>query len=320
MDAGRMEGALALFTHAASMAPQNPRVLIPCAGALAGSGRKMEAETLLKKACDVDAGNPAPLIFLGILYYDMERFEEAIAAFNECLKRQPRNALARSYRALAQFASGERGEALGFFRKSGVLESNVGFLARFCLLFENELLVKEGASSPVGEEPPSNAGIPLRSSERREILKSSMKCLDSGDYASAARSFRTLYERGFHTTEVVFYLALSLMELGHYERAKTIILEHLRKETDSPDPHLMVLLAKAYLFLREFERGFALLKAVPVQGPDDYNVTYSLGIAHLLSGDREQAQKWFVRAFRNYYIDTMQGNLLPLVKKISILT
>jgi tetratricopeptide (TPR) repeat protein len=320
MNAGRMEGALALFEQVVSMAPHDSRVLIPCARALASSGRKMEAETLLKKACDVDAGNPAPLIFLGILYYDMERFEEAIAAFSECLKRQPRNALARSYRALAQFASGERGEALGIFRKSGVLESNVGFLARFCLLFENELLVKKDALSPAEEEPPSNARIPHKLSERREILKSSIKFLDSGDYVSAARGFRTLYERGFHTTEVVFYLALSLMELGHYERAKTIILEHLKRESDRPEPHLMVLLANACLFLKEFDRGFALLKAVPVYGPDDYNVTYSLGIAYLLSGDREQAQEWFTRAFRNYYIDTMQGNLLPLVKKLSTLT
>jgi len=303
-----------------SMDSQDPRMLIPCARALADSGRKMEAETLLKRACEVDVENPAPLIFLGILYYDMGRFGEAIAAFNECLKRQPRNALARSYRALAQFASGERGEALGFFRESGIPESNVDFLARFCILFENELLVNQGTPSDADEEPPPNAGMPLRSSERREILKSSMKCLDSGDYASAAKGFRTLYEQGVHTKEVVFYLALSLMELGRYEMAKKIILERLREESDSPDPHLMVLLANVYLLLKEFDRGFTLLKSVPVHGPDDYNVTYSLGIAHLLSGDREQAREWFVRAFRNYYIDTVQGNLLPLLKKISLLT
>lgn len=262
--------------------------------------------------------NPAAPFFEGILLYDAGLFDEAINAFDESLKRCSLNSLVRHYRALAQFAAGHRSEALSFFAKSRTLENNIGFLARFCCLFEGEVHKLKSPPQPPLERTQSPAGSLCRA-KRKTISKESFAALDSKDYAKVVELLYVLYDDNPKNIMNLYHLILALAELGRYEEAKERLLDFAERGAGEQNPLFISLMGWFYAYyLEDYERGISLLKSVPLEGPDDYGINYSLGVACRLANDRKASLEYFTRAFRYYYVDSLE-NLRLLIEKTSSL-
>jgi len=316
-----------LFHSQRKLCPDNPRILIPYAWALAQDRKWEEAEKQLLHARNASPENPSILLFLGILYYDLKRFPEAFTCFETCLEKQPANQLARNFSALALFAVGQKEEAIQSL-KNEHLEHNIPFLCRLCALLESELhqspcMLEERQSdlfsgqdqtiaSPVSPEDRAPPGYFARKSK----MRSAIKALNNKDYDTAGRLFLSLRSHNPMNATAIFGLVISLTEKGAYGKARDILLDYLDRKEGSLEPHLVAWLGRLYILLGGYERGIALLKSICVEGPVDYNINYYLGLAYLFLKKTELAFHHFDRAFRFYYVDTLEDCLLPLVHKV----
>jgi len=318
--------ALLLLEKAARLSPDNPRILVPYSCALARDGKMEESEQKLLHAKSASPDNPSILLFLGILYYDQKRFREALDCFETCLKKQPANQLARNFRALTLFALGRKMEAIQAL-KNEHLEHHIPFLSRLCALLELEMhqsasLPEEKPSGlfsgkPESLAPPASPGDkkPLGYFAGKKMMRIAIKTLNNKDYDAALRLFHTLLSQDPDNPTAAFGLVIALTEKGLYEEARDILIHYLDRKKGSPEPALVAWLGRLYILLCEYDRGIALLKSVSVEGPVDYNINYYLALGYLFPGNAFLAFHYFDRAFRYYYVDTLEDCLLPLVQK-----
>lgn len=319
--------ALLLLEKAARLSPDNPRILVPYSCALARDGKMEESEQKLLHAKSASPDNPSILLFLGILYYDQKRFREAFASFETCLEKQPSNQLARNFRALALYALGQKEEALESLTKEH-LEHHIPFLSRLCALLELEIHQSARVSveiqsdlfsgKPESLAPPATPGDkkPLGYFAGKKMMRTAIKSLNGKDYDAAASLFLSLRERDPDNPTAAFGLVISLTEKGLYEEARDILIHYLDRKKGSPEPALVAWLGRLYILLGGYDRGIALLKSLSVEGPVDYNINYCLALGYLFLGKTLLAFHYFDRAFRFYYVDTLEDCLLPLVQKV----
>jgi predicted Zn-dependent protease len=326
MSRNQAANALLLLEKAAQLSPDNPRILIPYSQALAREGRIEESEKQILHAESAAPKNPCIRLFLGILYYDQKRFQDALDSFETCLKKQPSNQLARNFRALTLFALGRKMEAIQAL-KNEHLEHHIPLLSRLCALLELEIhksasMPGERESDLFSEKPespaqPSSPGDkkPLGYFAGKKMMRTAIKALNNKDYDAALRLFHTLLSQDPDNPTAAFGLVISLTEKGLYEEARDILIHYLDRKKGSPEPALVAWLGRLYILLGRYECGVSLLKSLSVEGPVDYNINYHLALGYLFPGKTLLAFHYFDRAFRYYYVDTLEDCLLPLVQK-----
>ncbi|MBN1901381.1 glycosyltransferase [Candidatus Sumerlaeota bacterium] len=295
------------------------RLLIQKSREFIDQKRLVVAEETLDLAKNIDPDNPAIPLFQGILSYDSGKFTEAAGFFDACLVKKPANQLARNFRALSLYQSGKKVEAMKEL-SSQWLEHNSDFLCRFCALFEREFL-----KAPVDQPLPmpelagaSESGENPVSGNARRLFASAIKAMDKKDFNSAYILFNKVFRQNPDHVSALYGCALSLVELGNYKEAQRTLLEYFERKVGKPEPLLLVLLGRIYVFMGEFDTGIRILKTVPVEGPEDYCVHYNLGLGYLFQGDETAARSFFKKAFRHYFIDTWEDCIQPILDKIRL--
>jgi len=318
--------AVLLLEKAAQLCPDDPRILIPYSQALAREGRIEESEKQLLHAESAAPKNPSIRLFLGILYYDQKRFQDALDSFETCLKKQPSNQLARNFRALTLFALGRKMEAIQSL-KNEHLEHHIPLLSRLCALLELEIhksasmpgeresdLFSENPESPAQPSSPGDQKPPGYFAAKK-MMRTAISALNNRDYDTSLRLFHALWSRDPDNPTATFGMVISLTEKNLYERAQNILIDYLDRKKGRPESALVAWLGRIYILLGSYERGILLLKSLSVEGPVDYNINYYLALGYLFQGNAFLAFHYFDRAFRYYYVDTLEDCLLPLVQK-----
>jgi tetratricopeptide (TPR) repeat protein len=104
-------------------------------------GHPREAIEHYQEAARLAGGRPLPFVSMGNVYLQMQRPHEALAAFDEALRRAPDDIVALRGKAAAHQASGQRTEAAAVARRAADVEARLGAPGR------------GPAPQPGGEEP-----------------------------------------------------------------------------------------------------------------------------------------------------------------------
>lgn len=89
-------------------------------------GRPREAIEHYQEAARLAGGRPLPFISMGNVYLQMQRSHDALAAFDEALRRAPDDVVALRGKAAAHQASGQRAEAAALARRAAEVEARLG--------------------------------------------------------------------------------------------------------------------------------------------------------------------------------------------------
>ncbi|HJZ75483.1 MAG TPA: tetratricopeptide repeat protein [Vicinamibacterales bacterium] len=106
----------------AGTAPQPAAAAAPAAGSAAGSTRAAVLDeskvTALKNVAEKEASNAAPRVELGNLYFDAERYDEAIKWYGDALKLAPNNVDVSTDLGVCYYYSNQPDKALEQFAHS----------------------------------------------------------------------------------------------------------------------------------------------------------------------------------------------------------
>jgi Flp pilus assembly protein TadD len=237
--------------------------------------------------------HPAPaLLFAGIDLWDNHQAAQALEKFDEVLTLQPKNDLARSYGALCTLALGNAGAAAETWRQSG-FSDNTMFRVRTAEFVEMRWLTTKQFMGETTMPSPQ----PGSWSQRRAL-----KNFYRRDYAQIVRFVAPPPVEN----EVEAFLAATALEMmRHYSAARKYLDSFLPKRAEWPDP-LVALKARLDLragHIRHAAREFA---SVVVMGPEDFGINYYMGIVCLAYEKREEARQYFLRAFTNFMVDTLE--------------
>ncbi len=292
MAAGQFNEALALLPPVSIST--DPRADIIRARIAADTGHTAEAvHTLTAVQTRYPAHAPSGL-FRGIYLLDLHRPDQAIKCFDEVLTLQKNNDLAKSYRALCQCALGDGPAAADAWRKDG-FSDNAMFRVRTAEFIESSWLRDK---SYVGELPHLLLPpIPANESQRKALRH------------FYRRNFREMLNYVPPTPtdkELQAFLAATAHEmLRQYSVASSYIEPFLSRRDEWPDP-LTALNARLMVRRGEIAAAARELSGVILMGPEDFGVNYYLGIICLAYDKAAEARQYFLRAFTNYMVDTLE--------------
>ena len=121
--AGRPKDAVAYIDAVLARGKASPDQLLIAAGGYASAGFPEKAETLLRKAIEIDPSRLEPYARLGGLYAGQQRVAEAKAQFEAILERNPRSVEASTMLALMLQRQGLLAEAERQFEKTLSIDS-----------------------------------------------------------------------------------------------------------------------------------------------------------------------------------------------------
>jgi len=119
---GKTDAALKDVDSALKIAPNMPEAIRARATLLAGSGKLAEAIGDLERLNEGEAKDVATLLQLGMLYYTNGNIRQAIDAFGEAIKQDPKRALAYQARADARLRVGDHAGARDDYEQALKLE------------------------------------------------------------------------------------------------------------------------------------------------------------------------------------------------------
>lgn len=231
-------------------------------------------------------------LFRGIELWDDGERAEALGAFDVVLGLQPKNDLARSYRALCLLAGGESGEAAAVWRKHG-FSDNAMFRVRLVEFVEGEWLVSRrfmgevsGLDLPQGDSAPRKA---IKRFYRRDFMG----------------MMRYLSEPPVFDEVEAFLGATACEMLRKHEKARAY-LEGLRpRRAEWPDA-LVAMDGRLKVREGKIEDAGREFASIVVMGPEDFGMNYYLGVICLAYGLRNESRQYFLRAFTQYMVDTLE--------------
>lgn len=228
-------------------------------------------------------------LFTGIDHWDAGDAASALAEFDAVLQLQPKNDLARSYRALCLLASGNH--AADNWRSHG-FSDNAMFRVRLAEFVESTWL-RNG--SFMGESalqvPPSGQSAPRK-------------------------ALRKFYKRDFagilnHVTlppvmdELEVFLAGTALEMLRHYCAAVEYLDPLKERRNEWPDALIALAARLNVRTGNIAEAAKDFARIVVLGPEDFGSNYHMGIVCLAYEKRDEARQYFLRAFTDYMVDTL---------------
>lgn len=291
MATGHFDKAQATLPEAGSS--PDPRAEIIRARIQAESGQVADAVQTLS-ALDNRFPHHAPAyLFKGVFQWDLGQPDEALLFFKKVLTLQKNNDLARSYQALCLCALGDRAAAADAWRFQG-FNDNAMFRVRVAEYLESAWLHDQSFFTEV--QPTE---------------------LNHSAHASQRKALRQFYRRNFSEMlrfvpappteeELPAFLAATAHEmLRHYSAAQSYIDPFLSRRSEWPDP-LVALNARLMVRRGEIADAAREFAGVILMGPEDFGVNYYMGIVCLAYGKMTQARQYFLRAFTNYMVDTLE--------------
>lgn len=292
MAAGHYDKARMLLPAAGSSS--DPRAEIISSRIQAESGKPDEAVATLSQLQHRFPGHAPAHLFQGVFYWDLHQPGDALACFQKVLELQKNNDLAKSYRALCLCALGDRAAAANVWRHSG-FSDNAMFRVRVAEHLESAWLREQAYF----DEVPS---IQMGKSEGG---------------VSQRKALRLFYRRDFEAMlkhlplppteeELPAFLAATAHEmLRQYSAAREYVDPFLPRRAEWPDP-LVALNARLMVRRGDIADAAREFAGIILMGPEDFGVNYYMGIVCLAYDQAAQARQYFVRAFTNYMVDTLE--------------
>jgi Tfp pilus assembly protein PilF len=336
-----LERAIELFNQALE---RDPRYALAHAGLceaylrLHRATRKPEqlalAEQRCQRAFELDTLGPGPWVTLGMVRAASGRLEEALAAFDEALDRNPRSADAQRERAYALERLGRLPEAEAAYARA--IELRPGYWANHS--YQGGFRVAQGryaeaeaaftnalALAPDNPRVLSNLGAARlragRTADAEQALARSIAILPTpsalsnlaalqfseGRYADAARTAERAATPECRDYRVFRNLAGALHrapgEQGRVaavcQQMEELVREERRLDPRNPGP--AVELADCLAMAGDSARARSLLAEAVALGPLDTQLARIAGGASEQAGDREQALRWLGQALRAGY-------------------
>lgn len=245
------------------------------------------------------ARHPAPRhIFSGIDHWDAGAPAAAEAEFDSVLALQPKNDLARSYKALCRLAQGHANDAAQLWQHHG-FSDNTMFRVRLTEFVEQQWL-ERGTFLGYARLPDSliSPGTTFGGTQRRAALRRFYR----RDFAGILKFLPEPPEKD----ELAAFLGATACEmLRDYSRAEAYLGALRPRRAEWPEP-LIALGARLDVragHIARAARGFA---TIVIMGPEDYGITYYLGVICLAYEKREEARMYFHRAYTAYMVDTLE--------------
>ncbi len=326
------EHAITILKRAARIFHNHPRVWVILAQAYFHCGDTHNAEKALKRALELDPENASYHLQMGQVYYDMGHYDIAQQELEYCLSQQPDNHLAQNFLALTRYHQGAHAEALDMLASAGLC-NNTEFLSRCSALFEKEIMDNPEQfpePSTQYEEIVSSTLYRLYDAFRNKTLLARFfkffllrKCfhratrlLTYGNYDGAVELLNFALTISPTNTDALSGIGVARYEQGEFEKAKDIFLGLLDDETY--EPLMMVYLGLCYYRLEQYDAALALFERVADNKPEDFNANYYAALCYLAKGKRQEALRFFVRAYRHYFVDTSEQCLDKLLHRVSL--
>jgi len=280
----------------------------------------------LTKSVGLNPENAAAQYFLGRAKYNEKRFEEAVAAFTECLKLDPNNIKAADNLGLSYEGLGKTEDALAAYRKAIALDTarnNPGpYLNLGTLLVENQrpaeaepYLAQAIQIAPDDSRGHRELGKALLQVNRLEEAQSQLekavelapqnapshfllaqvyRKLGLADKAQAETA-RYAELTGAHSTpETPLAEARALLDLGKSSEAEQVVRRYLEVRKNSADAHYLL----GYILFKKQDPKSSLAEyteGAKYRQPSaaDLEVVAS---DYVLMKDYPDADKWFTKA------------------------
>lgn len=231
-------------------------------------------------------------LFRGIELWDGGDKAGALGEFEVVLALQPKNDLARSYRALCLLAQGDHKEAAAIWRKHG-FSDNAMFQVRLVEFVEGEWLISRRFMGEATDVDLLNGVSAPRRAIKRFYRRDFMGMM------------RHLAEPPVLDEVEAFLGATACEMLRKHERAREY-LEALRpRRAEWPDA-LVALDGRLKVREGKIEDAGRDFASIVVMGPEDFGMNYYLGVICLAYGLGEEARQYFLRAFTQYMVDTLE--------------
>lgn len=243
--------------------------------------------------------HPAPgHLFSGIEHWDAGAFAAAEADFDAVLALQPKNDLARSYKALCRLAQGQAQDAAQLWQRHG-FSDNTLFRVRLTEYVEQQWL-ETGAFLGYSRLPEGllRPDIAFTGPHRRAALRRFYR----RDFAGILKHLPPPPEQH----ELAAFLGATACEmLRDYSRAEAYLGALRPRRDEWPEP-LIALSARLDIRAGHIARAAREFASIVIMGPEDYGITYYLGVICLAYEKREEARMYFQRAYTTYMVDTLE--------------
>jgi tetratricopeptide (TPR) repeat protein len=351
---GRVDEAVAFSERAISLDPDNIEARLLNAWLAAGRANWEAAENQYIEVLRIDPLNEEALSYLGALYAESGRMDEAAQTFTRLGAQSPKLFLPDYYLGRLAQRQANRKEAITYFRRS--LNKNPYFvpaMAELALLYEQENRLKEAEAlyrqliklQPESNVPQARLSHILlktgRKSQALEVLTQMSKSLpnsldtvqtsivislayiDEGMFKEAAQELEgALLKNPSHDT--VKYLLASLMaELGNPDRAESLLGEVSSASEYFVDAKL--LLCTILISRNKLPEAFKMLEEARNQMPSSPQLVLAYGTLHEESSNYQEARRVYLKAinslpkpaeiyFRLGFVEDKLGNKSACIK------
>jgi len=327
--AGEFDQALVACDKGLSALPNDVHLLFHRAMIQAHAGSFVEAEGALLEAMELHPSLSVYPLYLGQVYYDLGRVEEALKTFRLASSLDPSNSLCQAYVGLAEMTLEREDEHVELL--DWVRTSNARWQSRMLLLCETYLANHPNVSwslerlvSKEEKEARSRrlAGMIGDAMERGVILvwHGAAKVLAALRYVSdpATRRARMAFLEGslhydlekYDAAWVAFSKSLELEPDRAFTRLRLIDLclqredyagvlrwlDNGQEEEEEKPPAMLEIQGLALFHEGRYWEALGRLGDLASSQPQEYLLAYYVGLCHLRLGDRQRARSWFEKA------------------------
>jgi Flp pilus assembly protein TadD len=294
--------------------PESPRLALHRARQMMEHGEAAEAAGLLASLRAPPTREHTRALFQGLAALRGGDAPEAERQTARAVALGPDNRLAANWHAVAVARCGDLRAAVVEIQRVGLVPYS-GLLIELALLFENHLLCHPEKRPPTGLDP--------------DILRS----MAVGDLSAAppprrlgARAFERAYQRG--NFRALLAHSSACLRSRHSDSEGRMVLVHCLSETRMDNDALdasrrlaqdvsdqaAILSQLGLIAVRagDLREALTALAQVHIEGPEDFNSHWHLGLAALRAGDEGEARWFFAKALRDYFIGSFEDSWLRL--------
>jgi tetratricopeptide (TPR) repeat protein len=327
--AGRVDEAVSFVEKVIASDPDNVDARLLNAWMAAGNANWSLAEDQYREVLRIDPVNEEALSYLGALYAENGRLDEATSMFTRLAKQIPQNYLPDYYLGRLAKVQENNKLAINYFKSS--LKKNSSFvpsLAELALIYEQENRLKEAEATyrqliilqPGSSVPQARLAYILlktgRKSQAVEILKQLSRSFpNSSDEAQTSIVIALAYiEQGMlkeaadeleeallqypSNDSIKYILASIISELGNHDRA-AILLEGVSPESEYY-VESRLLLCTILILQNNREAAITMLAKARTEVPSSPKLLLAHGVLYEEVANFKQARELYVNSLANF--------------------
>lgn len=284
----------------------DPREAITKAKYFLKTNSPENAMAVLKENTKIFPTHAPTYLELGILYFDLKAYEDAIQAFLFVLNAQQNNLIAKNYLALIDLINGNFETTTNQLKLEKITD-NIGFRVRLIEYIELQWLVHQTYFSDESTDT-------INSSENEK--PNPKKALNSFYRRQFDKMAKYLPQPPVESDEIAFLGAISSEMCNKFELALRYLENHDPGKETAPDL-IKAVYGRCLIRTGNFPLGAEILNSVEITGPEDYGINYYMGLVNLAWGKKDAARFHFTTALTTYMVDTLDFQWPQLISSLS---